>query len=110
MLSFQSSNVVDQAVKPSSLFGDDFFHVFSLLTLLDVISVQSIDLLRHILEELLREGIESGTIASQVDPAVNARMIGSLWTGALQIANTSRDAQPLREALAHVADHLSPAA
>lgn len=62
-----------------------------------------------IVEELIHEGIQQGTIAENTDAATTARLIGSLWTGAMHQAVISRNAEPLRDALACVKNVLLPA-
>ncbi len=61
-----------------------------------------------ILESLLQEGIDKKTIRPTRDPRVTARLIGSLWSGAMQTATILRDVEPLREALATIAEDLIP--
>ncbi len=62
-----------------------------------------------ITEQALREGIEKKTIAPVPDPAMTAQLINSLWMGALLEAVLARSAEPLRQALDHIANTLVPA-
>ena len=59
-----------------------------------------------ILEQAIREGIEKGVIRETRDPAALARLLGSLWTGAMQSAIIARSAEPLREAYTVIAEDL----
>ena len=55
-----------------------------------------------ILQQLIQEGIASGSIAARIDPAAMAPVIQDLWTGAMQRAATTRGTAPLREALGFI--------
>ncbi len=61
-----------------------------------------------IIAEVIREGIEAGTIANRVDPAIMATVILDLWTGATQRAATLCNTAPFRSALQFIKQMLSP--
>ena len=52
-----------------------------------------------IIADLLREGLQKGTVASHLDPLVTAEFILDLWTGATQRAATQRSTAPFRSAI-----------
>jgi TetR/AcrR family transcriptional repressor of nem operon len=61
-----------------------------------------------ITEALIREGIENGAIQGRRDPVFTASVIEALWTGAMQHAMLSRNAEALRNAQQFIADDLIP--
>jgi TetR/AcrR family transcriptional repressor of nem operon len=61
-----------------------------------------------ILQQLLEQGLASGSIAKRVDPVAMAAVIQDLWTGAMQRAATARETTPLRDALAFIRTLLAP--
>ncbi|MEZ5325675.1 MAG: TetR/AcrR family transcriptional regulator [Verrucomicrobiales bacterium] len=62
-----------------------------------------------ITEALIQAGIANGSIHPNVNPKTTARLFGSLWMGAMQHASIARNAEPLRDALNFIANHLLPA-
>lgn len=61
-----------------------------------------------VMEELLREGVQSGHIAARIDPQRTATIIWDLWCGALQRASIQRSVSPLRDAIDFIRAELSP--
>ena len=63
-----------------------------------------------LMEDLLREGVQGGSINRRIDPKRSASMIWDLWCGAMQRASIQRSVAPLRDAIDFIRAELSPTA
>ena len=62
----------------------------------------------QVMEELLREGVQTGHISRTIDPKRTASTIWDLWGGAMQRAAIQRNVAPLRDAINFIRAQLAP--
>lgn len=73
----------------------------------DVVTANYAESIR-LLQQIIKEGQTQGNIRASLDAARAAGLIHDVWLGSYTRSTTSRQVQPLREALEFIKSYLSP--